>query len=180
MIGDFIRMARERKGYSLRGVARVAGMTPNALCFIELNRVRPRHDTLLKICDVLEISELALRYAEVCEEYLDALNKMWGTDGEWISDAFDTCEIGDRYISNEEVRTLVERKVDFETFSEWYRYNEQVRYGHDMGKAGAVSVNLSAWLLGYPEELKVPVELRDVWEKEYWSDITGKSDGGDN
>jgi transcriptional regulator with XRE-family HTH domain len=53
--GDKIRGVRERKGMTLKEVARKADLSESLISQIETNKVSPAIDTLLKIADILEI-----------------------------------------------------------------------------------------------------------------------------
>ena len=53
--GEKLRIVRERKGMTLKEVARQAGVSESLISQIERNRVSPSIDTLLQIADVLEI-----------------------------------------------------------------------------------------------------------------------------
>jgi len=53
--GEKLRSVRERKGMTLKEVARQAGVSESLISQIERNRVSPSIDTLLQIADVLEI-----------------------------------------------------------------------------------------------------------------------------
>lgn len=112
------------------------------------------------------------RYAAICNEYRDALNRQWDTDGDWISDNFQTFEVADCFISNEEMRVCVDFMVDFDTFREWYRYDERVRYGREIGRDNAVRINLQHWVMGYPDDKKIPDDVLNEWEDEYWKRLT--------
>lgn len=111
---------------------------------------------------------LQAMFASVCEGYKDALNKMWDTDGEWISDDYQTFEVADCYIGNKELRYLVDNEIDWDTFYAWYNYDLTMHYGMELGKEEAVVINLDHWCKGFPEELKVPKETYEKWEREYW------------
>ena len=54
-VGEKIRAVRERKGYTLRMVARRAGVSESLVSQIERNKVSPAIDTLLSIADALEL-----------------------------------------------------------------------------------------------------------------------------
>lgn len=124
------------------------------------------------------IAEFPLKdqYAMICEFYARELNRMWETDGEWIRDNYCTFEVADCYISNEELRILVDNKVEWEVFYEWYNYQVAMHYGMDLGKKNAVVINLEHWLKGFPNELKVPEEEYATWEKEYYAKEFGDKD----
>lgn len=115
---------------------------------------------------------LAFRYKEVCNAYRDALNEMWDTNGEWLDNNLWWFDVADCAIGIEEVRECVDRKVDFDTFLEWYDYDTQIHYAESIGKS-VNHINLHTWINGYPEELKVPQEKRDKWEREYWASLVG-------
>lgn len=53
--GEKLRSVRERKGMTLKEVARQAGVSESLISQIERNRVSPSIDTLLQIADVLDI-----------------------------------------------------------------------------------------------------------------------------
>ena len=54
-LGDRIREVREKKGITLRTLAREAGVSESLISQIERNRVSPSIDTLLNVADILEI-----------------------------------------------------------------------------------------------------------------------------
>lgn len=78
--------------------------------------------------------------------------------------------VADCVIGIAEVRELVDRKVDFDTFLAWYDYDLQMHYAESLGKK-VNRINLHTWLNGFPEEHKVSKEQRDAWEKEYWRQV---------
>lgn len=53
--GDKLREVRERRGQTLKDVAGLAHISESMLSQIERNRVSPAIDTLLRLCDVLEL-----------------------------------------------------------------------------------------------------------------------------
>ena len=53
--GDKIREVRERKGITMKEVARRAGLSESLISQIERNRISPALDTLLSIVDILNI-----------------------------------------------------------------------------------------------------------------------------
>lgn len=118
---------------------------------------------------------LASAYAAACNAYRDALNKMWDTDGYWIDDDMWWFDVADCVIGIAEVKELVERKVDFETFLEWYDYDTQMTYAIMRGK-DVDRINLHSWLNNFPEDKKVPEKTRKRWEKEYWDNIAGEEE----
>lgn len=122
------------------------------------------------------ISQVDLRkqYTDACNAYRDALNEMWETEGFWIDDDMWWFDVADCVIGIAEVRELVNRHVDFDTFLAWYDYDMQIHYAIEHGK-DVHRISLHSWLNGYPEEKKVPKEVRDAWEKEYW-DKLGEED----
>ena len=54
--GEKLKMARERKGYTLKVVASQAGVSESLVSQIERNRVSPAIDTLLSLAEVLDIN----------------------------------------------------------------------------------------------------------------------------
>ena len=54
-MGEKIRAVRERKGYTLKAVARRAGVSESLISQIERDKVSPAIDTLLSIADALEL-----------------------------------------------------------------------------------------------------------------------------
>ena len=54
--GEKLRKVRERKGYTLKTVARQAGVSESLVSQIERNHVSPAIDTLLALADVLDIN----------------------------------------------------------------------------------------------------------------------------
>lgn len=54
-LGDKIREIRERKGITMKEVARQAGLSESLISQIERNRISPALDTLLSIVDILNI-----------------------------------------------------------------------------------------------------------------------------
>lgn len=54
--GEKLRIVRERKGYTLKVVAKQAGVSESLVSQIERNRVSPAIDTLLALADVLDIN----------------------------------------------------------------------------------------------------------------------------
>lgn len=54
-IGDRLRAAREKRGRTLRDVSSAASISESMLSQIERNRVSPAIDTLLRICDALDL-----------------------------------------------------------------------------------------------------------------------------
>lgn len=120
---------------------------------------------------------LADQYKEVCSAYRDALNEMWDTNGEWLDNDMWWFDVADCVIGISEVRELVDRKVDFDTFIKWYDYDMQIHYAESIGKP-VNRINLQTWLNGYPEDKKVPQEQRNAWEREYWASLAGADNSG--
>lgn len=114
---------------------------------------------------------LAQQYKDVCNAYKDALNEMWETDGYWLDDDMWWFDVADCVIGIQEVRELVDRKVDWDTFIQWYDYDMQIQYCIEQGCKEAVRINLHSWLNGFSEDKKVPKETREEWEKKYWSGL---------
>ena len=54
--GEKLKMARERKGFTLKIVAQRAGVSESLVSQIERNRVSPAIDTLLALAEVLDIN----------------------------------------------------------------------------------------------------------------------------
>lgn len=54
--GDKLKIARERKGYTLKIVATKAGVSESLVSQIERNKVSPAIDTLLNLAEVLDIN----------------------------------------------------------------------------------------------------------------------------
>lgn len=54
--GEKLRKVREHKGYTLKTVAKAAGVSESLVSQIERNRVSPAIDTLLALADVLDIN----------------------------------------------------------------------------------------------------------------------------
>ena len=132
---------------------------------------------ILRLCGMMSEADrfaggnaLAMRYAAVCNSYKDALNKMWDTEGEWLDNDMWWFDVADCVIGIAEVRELVDRMVDFDTFYEWYHYDLQISYAIEAGKP-VNRINLHTWLNGYPEDKKVPKEQLDKWEREYWDKL---------
>lgn len=115
--------------------------------------------------------DLRKQYTDACNAYRDALNKMWDTNGYWIDDDCWWFDVADCVIGIAEVRELVDRAVDFDTFLAWYDYDMQIHYGQEHGYKEAIRINLHTWLNGFPEDKKVPMEMREAWEKEYWENL---------
>jgi len=65
--GEKLRAVRERKGYTLKVVAKAAGVSESLVSQIERNRVSPAIDTLLSLADALEI-DLEYLFAEYRRE----------------------------------------------------------------------------------------------------------------
>ena len=116
------------------------------------------------------IAEFPLKdqYAMICEFYARALYKMWETYGEWIRDEYRTFEVADCYIGNFELRFIVDNKIDWDTFYAWYTYDLAMHYGQELGKKEAIVINIDHWCKGFPEEMKVPKETYEKWERELW------------
>lgn len=55
--GSFVRLHRQKKGYSQRELAYKIGVVPSAVTNWETNRSAPRKPTLQILCSVLEIEE---------------------------------------------------------------------------------------------------------------------------
>src|SRR5438132_2960487 len=54
-LGARLRQARERKGYTVRGLARYVGVSPSLVSQIERGRVMPSVGTLYNIANQLEL-----------------------------------------------------------------------------------------------------------------------------
>jgi len=53
--GEKLRKVRERKGFTLKDVARKAGVSESLISQIERDKISPAIDTLLKLIEVLEV-----------------------------------------------------------------------------------------------------------------------------
>lgn len=110
-------------------------------------------------------------YSVACKAYGEKLNEMWETDGEWTGDDYRTFDVADLFLSNWELRYVVDNGIDFDSFLEWYDYDMQMLYGIDLGKKEARRINIDHWFGGFPEELKVPEAERERWERDYFNGI---------
>lgn len=57
LIGDHILFARQREGWTAKGVAQAAGISAQYLCDIELGRRVPPPETLERLCSVLKLGQ---------------------------------------------------------------------------------------------------------------------------
>lgn len=108
-------------------------------------------------------------YRKACDGYLHRFCELIEMDihyADWV-DVGGVAEIGDYYVSMQDMITAVENNVGYEQFIEWYDYTL---------RAGALSLptpNLYAWLRGcprYSEETLLGIEaaqtrVRDAEEE---------------
>ena len=120
------------------------------------------------------IKKLQHDYKAACDAYLHRFCKLIEMDvhyADWV-DVGGIAEIGDYYVSMQDIITAVEHNVGYEQFIKWYDYTL---------RAGALSLltpNLDAWLKGcprYSEETLLGIEaaqtrVRDA-EEELWRRI---------
>ena len=67
--GEKLRKVREHKGYTLKMVAKAAGVSESLVSQIERNHVSPAIDTLLALADVLDINLEFLFDDTITKEY---------------------------------------------------------------------------------------------------------------
>ena len=67
-IGDSIRKLRMWRELTQKELAQRIGMSANALCAIELNRVFPSKETIVKVCRVLDVPVGYLLFFALTEE----------------------------------------------------------------------------------------------------------------
>ena len=53
--GERVRSLRRSKRISMEGLAKLAGMSKNTISKIERGQCRPRHETMKRIADILEV-----------------------------------------------------------------------------------------------------------------------------
>ena len=117
------------------------------------------------------MTSLQLMYSAACKAYVEKLNEMWETDGEWTGDGYRTFDVVDLFLSNWELRYVVDNGIDFDSFLKWYDYDMQMLYGIALGKKKARRINIDHWFEGFPEEAKVPKAERERWERDYFNGI---------
>jgi transcriptional regulator with XRE-family HTH domain len=54
-IGDNLKRIRERRYLTQRGLAAKAGVSPDTIVKLEMNRVEPRIGTILKLAEALDV-----------------------------------------------------------------------------------------------------------------------------
>ena len=67
-IGDSIKQFRKKRGLSQKDLAKMVGISPNALCSIEKNYSFPSRNTVKAICKALDISAALLLFASITDE----------------------------------------------------------------------------------------------------------------
>lgn len=113
-----------------------------------------------------------LEYKAVRDKYLRDLEKFWDVEASFVGHlSFDTVEVCDMFMSFTDVRYVVDHKVPFEKYYEWYDYDLGIEYGKALGKQDAVSISLEHWMMGFPDSHKVKKEVLKAWEKEYFEMI---------
>lgn len=97
---------------------------------------------------------LKQRYEEIAEEYRKALIKQFYPDGEmlcddsyWVGDEIGgVLEIGDYYISYDDVRYIIDNNIDFTTWDDWYDYTTRI----GCIRSDIPVPNLKNWCAGCP------------------------------
>lgn len=112
---------------------------------------------------------LRLNYKKACDAYLERFCELIEMDmhyAEWV-DVGGVAEIGDYYVSMQDMITAVEHDVPCDKFLEWYDYTLRVRM------LDLPTCNLENWLRGclrYSEETLLGIEaaqtmVRDAEEE---------------
>lgn len=101
-------------------------------------------------------------YRKACDGYLHRFCELIEMDihyADWV-DVGGVAEIGDYYVSMQDMITAVENNVGYEQFIEWYDYTL---------RAGALSLptpNLDAWLRGCPTYSEVQMKgIEDILDR---------------
>lgn len=105
-------------------------------------------------------------YKKACDAYLHRFCELIEMDthyADWV-DVGGTAEIGDYYVSMQDMITAVEHNVGYEQFIKWYDYNLRA------GGLCLHTCNLDAWLKGCPtyseEQMKRIEEALDRIQKD--------------
>lgn len=105
-------------------------------------------------------------YKKACDAYLHRFCEFIEMDthyADWV-DVGGIAEIGDYYVSMQDMITAVEHNVGYEQFIKWYDYTLRV------GVLGLPTCNLSNWLKGCPtyseEQMKRIEEALDRIQKD--------------
>lgn len=91
-------------------------------------------------------NELRLNYKKACDAYLERFCELIEMDmhyADWV-DVGGVAEIGDYYVSMQDMITAVEHDVPCDKFLEWYDYTIRV------GMLDLPAYNLENWLRGCP------------------------------
>lgn len=109
---------------------------------------------------------LRLNYKKACDAYLERFCELIEMDmhyAEWV-DVGGVAEIGDYYVSIQDMITAVEHDVPCDKFFEWYDYTIRV------GMLELPTCNLDAWLRGCPiyseEQMKGIEDVLDRMQKD--------------
>ena len=118
---------------------------------------------------------LYIKYCDICDEYAKKMCKMYEwrfIDCFWVSDkpggVF--CTSGIEYsLGMEDIITIVNNNVSYETFNEWWDYNQLISYAmsNHPDDSSFYYINLDKWLKGAPcNDTKEELQKE---EKDYWS-----------
>jgi len=105
-------------------------------------------------------------YAKVCNTYRKLLCEQFDIDYEnsfWVGDdAGGTLYLNDYYVNFDDVRYLVDNKISFDVFSEWYDYDLRLKsINFDI-----VTPNLKSWCMGRPRHSEADIiELEKLHKK---------------
>ncbi|MDA8334136.1 MAG: helix-turn-helix transcriptional regulator [Peptococcaceae bacterium] len=106
---------RKEKGYSTTKLARLAGIAQSTLREIEIGKTSPTWDTILKICQALEIGVPSLLDDDPAETYGNVLRE--------TPEEYRTNLPPDRILGAARRLTPRQRKLLLEVMEEWVRLN---------------------------------------------------------
>lgn len=129
--------------------------------------------------DSLDTKELDIAFNCIMDSYAKRLCEMFEypySDCFWVgNDRFDCFSLSDSgiFINAENVKTIVDNEVDYDTFEEWDDYNKCINYArinHPENAEKYNFINLTSWIKGCPKQLTK--EELDNEEKLFWERMT--------
>ena len=129
--------------------------------------------------DSLDVKDLNTIFNSIMDSYAKRLCEMFDysyRDCFWVGDdRFDCFSLSDSgiFISADNVKTLVDNNVDYDTFEEWDDYNKCINYAksnHPEEVEKYNFINLTSWIKGCPKQYTK--EELDNEEKLFWERMT--------
>lgn len=129
--------------------------------------------------DSLDTKELGIIFNRIMDSYARRLCEMfeyWYEDSFWVGDdRFDCFALSDSgiFISADNVKTIVDNNIDYDTFIEWDDYNKGINYAqnnHPEDSEKYHYINLISWIKGCPRQFTK--EELNKEEDLFWENMT--------